>query len=117
MLNVVLWINLSVASTLPESSQQFATFSECPLISGEIIAPCKIGYGTYGKLDDRSNALLVPTWFTGSAAVHAYLGSPELLNPKNILSLLQTHLLMMYQHQHQHRHQTARHSPTESFRR
>ena len=81
--SVILWSNLSIASTLPDTPQQFATFSECRLISGHVIAPCQIGYRTYGTLnDDRSNALLVPTWFTGTSADHAYLASPDLLNPE-----------------------------------
>jgi homoserine O-acetyltransferase len=81
--SVILWSNLSIASTLPESPQQFATFSECRLISGQVIAPCMIGYRTYGTLNvDKTNALLVPTWFTGTSDEHAYLVSPEILNPE-----------------------------------
>ena len=80
---VILWSNLSIAGTLPESPQQFATFSECRLTSGQVIAPCRIGYRTFGTLnEDKSNALLVPTWFTGTSAEHTYLVSPELLNPE-----------------------------------
>lgn len=68
----------------PTPPQQFATFSECRLISGQVIAPCRIGYRTYGTLnDDKSNALLVPTWFTGTSAEHAFLASPNLLSPEN----------------------------------
>jgi len=87
----VLWLifsaialsNPGLAGTLPEAPQQFATFSECRLTSGQVIAPCSIGYRTYGTLnDDKSNALLVPTWFTGTSAEHAYLVSPDLLNPE-----------------------------------
>ena len=81
--SVVLWSNLSIASPLPDTPQQFANFSECHLISGQVIAPCRIGYRTYGTLnDDRSNALLVPTWFTGTSTDHAYLASPDLLDPE-----------------------------------
>ena len=39
---------------------------------------------TYGTLnDDKSNALLVPTWFTGKSAEHAFLASPNLLSPES----------------------------------
>ena len=83
MFSVILWSNLGLASTLPEPPQQFATLDECRLTSGQVIAPCRIGYRTYGTLnDDRSNALLVPTWFTGTSAGHAYLASPDLLSPE-----------------------------------
>ena len=81
--SVILWSNLSIAGTLPEPPQQFATFSECRLISGQVIAPCRIGYRTFGTLnEDKSNALLVPTWFTGTSADHTYLVSPDLLSPE-----------------------------------
>ena len=84
ILGIVLWSTLSDASTLPDSPQKFATFNECRLTSGQVIAPCRIGYRTYGTLnDDKSNALLVPTWFTGTSAEHAYLASPDLLSPES----------------------------------
>jgi len=76
---VFLWSNPGLADTPPEAPQQFATFDECRLTSGEAIAPCRIGYRTYGTLnDDNSNVILVPTWFTGTSAEHAYLVSPVL---------------------------------------
>ena len=81
VVGVMLWSNLSLASTPPEAPQQFTTFSECRLTSGQVIAPCHIGYRTYGTLnEDKSNVLLVPTWFTGTSAEHAYLASPDLLS-------------------------------------
>ena len=83
IVGVMLWSNPSLAGTLAEAPQQFATFSECRLTSGQVIAPCRIGYRTYGTLnDDKFNALLVPTWFTGTSAEHAYLVSPDLLSPE-----------------------------------
>jgi homoserine O-acetyltransferase len=79
---VTLFINQSLASTPPEAPQQFANFDECRLISGQVIAPCRIGYRTFGALnDDKSNAVLVPTWYAGTSADHVYLVSPQLLNP------------------------------------
>jgi homoserine O-acetyltransferase len=79
----ILWSSVSLASTQSESLQQIAAFDECRLTSGQTISPCRIGYRTYGTLNaDKSNALLVPTWFTGTSAEHAYLVSPDLLSPK-----------------------------------
>ena len=79
---VMLWSNPGLADTPPGAPQQFASFDECRLTSGQVIAPCQIGYRTYGTLNgDKSNAILVPTWFTGTSAEHAYLASPELLSP------------------------------------
>jgi homoserine O-acetyltransferase len=53
------------------------------LDSGELIKPCKIGYRTFGTLNaDKSNVVLVPTWFTGNSAGHAYLASPAYIDPE-----------------------------------
>ena len=66
----------------PDKGQKYAVFSECRLLSGESIAPCRIGYRTFGTLNaDKTNAVLVPTWYTGTSADHAYLVSPELIDP------------------------------------
>lgn len=47
---------------------QTADLGECPLESGETLAPCVVGYRTLGTLDEaRDNAILVPTWFTGTS--------------------------------------------------
>ena len=87
--SILFFSGLTIARTPPDSLQQFATFDECPLISGQVIAPCKIGYRTYGTLNpDKSNALLVPTWFTGTSEEHTYLSSPEILNPEKYFIII-----------------------------
>src|SRR5260370_9209123 len=46
--------------------------------SGAVIRDCRIGYHTLGKLnDDKSNAVLWPTWFTGSSEQLAPLVGPD----------------------------------------
>lgn len=83
ILAILLCGNPGFADEPPEAPQQFATFSECDLTSGQVIAPCRIGYRTYGALNaDKSNAIFIPTWFTGTSAEHAYLASPEILDPQ-----------------------------------
>jgi homoserine O-acetyltransferase len=73
---------VGIADDARGDQQEYAEFSECRLLSGESIAPCRIGYRTYGTLDaDRTNAILVPTWYTGTSADHAYLASQELIDP------------------------------------
>jgi homoserine O-acetyltransferase len=48
---------------------RFADLGECRLESGAVIHDCRIGYRTFGKLNDpRDNAVLWLTWFTGSTA-------------------------------------------------
>lgn len=62
--------------------QQYAELSECRLTSGASIAPCRVGYRTFGTLNpERSNAVLVPTWYTGTSANHEFLAAPELIDP------------------------------------
>ncbi|MFT5573667.1 MAG: homoserine O-acetyltransferase [Cryomorphaceae bacterium] len=80
---LLLICNLSSANDQPKSQQQYANFEECSLSSGELIKPCKIGYRTFGTLNtDKSNAVLVPTWFTGNSADRAYLASPAYFDPE-----------------------------------
>ena len=83
ILAALAWGSQAFAAEEAQRPQQFAEFDECRLASGEVIAPCRIGYRTYGALNaDRSNAILVPTWFTGTSEGHAFLVSPQLLDPQ-----------------------------------
>ena len=51
-----------------QSGQQFANIGDFTTIEGNIIRDCKIGYRTVGELNaDKSNAVLWPTWFTGTS--------------------------------------------------
>ena len=46
--------------------QQFAKIGNLKLQNGEVIRDCRIGYRTFGHLnDDKSNVVLFPTWFGG----------------------------------------------------
>lgn len=55
------------AQTPPAAgTQQLANIGNLKLQNGEIIRDCRLGYRTFGQLnDDKSNAVLFPTWFTG----------------------------------------------------
>jgi homoserine O-acetyltransferase len=47
--------------------QQFATLGDFKLRSGAVIRDCRIGYRTFGKLNEqRSNAVVFPTWASGT---------------------------------------------------
>jgi hypothetical protein len=62
---------LAVHAVLPaqEGAQQFASLGDFRLESGRTIRDCRIGYRTFGTLDaEKSNAVLFPTWFTGTTA-------------------------------------------------
>lgn len=51
----------------PQSHQLFDDIGDLNLESGEILYNCKIGYRTFGKInEDRSNIVLFPTWFGGT---------------------------------------------------
>jgi homoserine O-acetyltransferase/O-succinyltransferase len=60
---------------------QFAELGSCPLEKGGAIEDCRLGYRTYGQLNaGRSNAILFPTWFTGtSRSLADFVGSPGAL--------------------------------------
>lgn len=63
---VTLFIAISAAAQAPP--QQLARIGDLRLESGEVIRDCRIGYRTFGTLnEDRSNAVLFPTWFTGKS--------------------------------------------------
>lgn len=47
--------------------QQFAQLGDFKLESGEVIRDCRIGYRTFGALNqEKSNAILFPTWAGGT---------------------------------------------------
>ena len=49
------------------AQQKFAEIGNLKLISGDVIENCKIGFRTFGKLNqDSSNAIIFPTWFEGT---------------------------------------------------
>jgi len=79
-------ILLATAATLAahaQGTQQFAELGNCKLESGQQITACKLGYRTFGKLNaDSSNAILFPTWFSGtSEQLAANVGTGKLLDP------------------------------------
>jgi len=58
----------TAAQTSSTSPQQFADLGDVKLESGRAIHDCRLGYRTLGKLNaDKSNAVLYPTWFTGTS--------------------------------------------------
>ena len=74
----LLWIVPAlIALPLQAQDLQVVELGECALESGEVLAPCDLGYRTYGELNAaRDNAILISTWFGGnSAAWTGILGS------------------------------------------
>lgn len=67
---LILVIALVIASRLlfAEGEQQFAELGDFGLENGAIIKNCRIGYRTFGQLNEnKSNIILYPTWFGGTS--------------------------------------------------
>jgi homoserine O-acetyltransferase len=49
-----------------EGTQRIADLGECKLFSGKVILDCRVGYRTFGILNQhRDNVVIVPTWLNG----------------------------------------------------
>lgn len=60
---------IAVAVHASDGALQFASLGDFSLDNGQTIRACRIGYRTYGQLaPDKSNVLVVPTWFAGTTA-------------------------------------------------
>lgn len=82
------WMALAALMTSPAFAvdaappQQFVELGACETESGITIDDCRIGYRTAGTLnEDRSNAVLVPTWYGGTSEEHLFLASAEAIDP------------------------------------
>jgi homoserine O-acetyltransferase len=62
------WAVLTCAAPLHGQDLRTADLGTCALESGEELRPCTVAYRTLGSLNAaRDNAVLVPTWFTGTS--------------------------------------------------
>lgn len=78
------WLAVLVsAAAFGQPPLQFAELRDLRLANGRTLPSCRIGYRTYGTLDaDKSNAVLFPTWFTGtSAQLDGLVGPNRLADP------------------------------------
>ena len=77
------------APAAPDPGQLFANLSTCALESGAHIDDCRIGYRTFGKLDaSKSNAVLFPTWFTGTTKPLVDIVPDKLVDTKRFFLIL-----------------------------
>src|SRR5258708_20536320 len=84
MLRTAMCLALATGALTAQDGQQlFATLGNFTLDSGEIIRDCRIGYRTWGKLDAaKSNAVLFPTWFSGTTAnLAGNFGAGKMVDP------------------------------------
>lgn len=67
-LSTLLFLCVSAAFAA-DGSLQTASLGDFKLDSGQVIRDCRIGYRTYGELKaDKSNVIVVTTWFGGTTA-------------------------------------------------
>ncbi|WP_158600241.1 alpha/beta fold hydrolase [Fibrisoma montanum] len=69
---------LGLLITLTGAAQQrFVNLGDFRLENGQTIRDCRLGYRTFGKLNaGRTNAVLVPTWFTGTSDNKKFVAEP-----------------------------------------
>jgi homoserine O-acetyltransferase len=72
-----------------DGAQQIANLGTCKLDSGKQIESCQLGYRTFGKLNaDASNAVLFPTWFSGTTAdIVSLVGTGKDVDPSKYFVL------------------------------
>jgi homoserine O-acetyltransferase len=79
-----------LAASTQQGQQQFADLGTCKLVSGRQIDNCRLGYRTWGALNaDRSNAVLFPTWFSGTSAnLNDAVSANSLVDPAKYFVIL-----------------------------
>lgn len=81
-LRLLLTVFIAIA---PASAQELrhAELGDFYLESGQTIRDCRLGYRTFGKLNaQKSNAVLFPTWFTGTTKdLTSLIGPGKLVDP------------------------------------
>ena len=69
IITLLLFTSCQALAAAEEPEQKFAPLGNFQLENGKQIRDLKLGYRTVGELNpDQSNAVLFPTWFTGTSA-------------------------------------------------
>lgn len=81
LLVTLLTTHPSPAQQLPQQrlpQLQYYNLGDFKLENGQVIKNCRLGYRTAGRLNaSRSNAILVPTWFTGKSENKLFMAAPD----------------------------------------
>jgi homoserine O-acetyltransferase len=80
---VVASLSTPAQTSVGNGQQEYADLRTCKLAGGGEIASCRLGYRTWGMLNaERSNAVLIPTWFSGtSSSIQDWVGTDKLVDP------------------------------------
>ncbi|MDI9859668.1 alpha/beta hydrolase [Flectobacillus roseus] len=74
----ILFLLLCGLANWATAQQKFYHLGDFKLENGQVIKDCNIGYRTFGKLNaSKSNAVLVPTWFTGNSQQKSFVADPK----------------------------------------
>ncbi|MCK9408772.1 MAG: alpha/beta fold hydrolase [Bacteroidetes bacterium] len=66
--NILFVVSIVVGQLTAASAQKYSSIGDLPLISGDTIYNCTVGYRTFGSLNkDKSNAILFCTWYMGTS--------------------------------------------------
>src|SRR5262245_54062046 len=78
------------APAIAQSRQRFAELGTCTTSRGEVVEECRVGYRTFGRLNERrDNAVLVPTWHGGTSASMTFiLGSDRWIDTTRYFAIL-----------------------------
>jgi homoserine O-acetyltransferase len=77
LLSAAVVVLASAAPAATPDAPQIASLGDLKLENGQTLRDCKVAYRTFGELKpDKSNAVLFPTWFSGSSADLAPLIGP-----------------------------------------
>jgi homoserine O-acetyltransferase/O-succinyltransferase len=73
-----------------QSQQRFADLGTCATSRGEVVRECRVGYRTFGRLNERrDNAVLVPTWHGGRSETMTFiLGSDRWVDTTRYFAIL-----------------------------
>lgn len=80
----ILLVIVALPLLAADGEQQFAAIGDLTLDSGEILKDARVGYRTWGTLaPDKSNVLIVSTWFGGkSEALAGWIGEGNLFDTR-----------------------------------
>lgn len=83
-------VSVFVAGSLAAQQLRFASLGDFRLESGQVIENLKLGYRTLGQLNSqKSNAVLFPTWFSGTTKDQLDLIGPgKLVDPSKYYVIL-----------------------------